>query len=183
MSDNLYGPVWDVFFSCQSGGGYAVHIEATNVIDIKTILSEGGIPAAVLACLQTLPMSGLIIPVFAILCFIFLATTLDSAAYTLASITSKDLSGDEEPAKWNRIFWALLLAFFSIGLLFIGGLKVIQLSSIVVALPLMPVLIILCFSLLRWIKEDFGESLDSTTHSVDYKQHPMQPEIAVDTLK
>ncbi len=164
-------------------GGYAVHIEATNVIDIKTILSEGGIPAAVLACLQTLPMSGLIIPVFAILCFIFLATTLDSAAYTLASITSKDLSGDEEPAKWNRIFWALLLAFFSIGLLFIGGLKVIQLSSIVVALPLMPVLIILCFSLLRWIKEDFGESLDNTIHSVEYEPQHLQPEIAAGKLK
>lgn len=176
---------WAALGSCvfmAIWGGYAVHIESTSVIDIKSILSDGGIPAAVLAVLKTLPMSGLIIPVFTILCFIFLATTLDSAAYTLASITSKDLAGDEEPAKWNRIFWAMLLAIFSVGLLAVGGLKAVQLSSIVVALPLMPVLVLLCFSLMRWIKEDFGETMTEKVHSVDFSGQEAVP-VFVDAEK
>jgi BCCT family betaine/carnitine transporter len=151
-------------------GGYSVHIESTNLIEIKSILTDGGTPPTVLAILNTLPLSGLVVPVFTILCFIFLATTLDSSAYTLASITSKDLSGDEEPAKWNRIFWALLLAFFSVGLLAVGGLKIVQLSSIVVALPLMPVLVLICFSLMKWIKEDYGEIMKDKIYSVDYTE-------------
>jgi BCCT family betaine/carnitine transporter len=159
-------------------GGYSVHIESTNLIDVKGILTEGGIPPTVLTILTTLPLSGLIIPVFTILCFIFLATTLDSSAYTLASITSKDLSGDEEPAKWTRIFWALLLAFFSVGLLAVGGLKIVQLSSIVVALPLMPVLVLLCFSLMKWIKEDYGEIMKEKIYSVDYTKEGAKSPVA-----
>ena len=34
-----------------------------------------------------------------------------------------------------------------------------QLSSIVVALPLIPVLLLMVFSLMKWLKEDYGETL------------------------
>jgi len=101
-------------------------------------------------------MSGLITTVFIILCFIFLATTLDSAAYVLASVTSKKLSGYQEPKRSIRLAWALILAAVGVVLIQLGGLKPVQTSTIVVALPLIPVLVILCFSLLRWLKEDFG---------------------------
>ena len=40
-----------------------------------------------------------------------------------------------------------------------GQFKAVQLSSIVVALPLIPVLLVMVFSLMKWIREDYGELL------------------------
>ncbi len=144
-----------VFFAVW--GGYALDLQISGRLDVSAILSAEGIPATVQAILGTMPMSGLVTVVFIILCFIFLATTLDSAAYVLASVTSHKLSGYQEPRRSIRIVWALILAAVGIVLIQLGGLKPVQTSTIVVALPLIPVLVILTLSLLRWLKEDFGE--------------------------
>ncbi len=143
-----------VFFAIW--GGYALDLQLSGRLDVSAILSEGGIPATVQAILGTMPMPGLVTLVFIILCFIFLATTLDSAAYVLASVTSRKLSGYQEPKRSIRLSWALILAVFGVVLIQLGGLKPVQTSTIVVALPLIPVLAILSLSLLRWLKQDFG---------------------------
>ena len=49
--------------------------------------SEGG-NAAVVAGLDTLPMSGLIIGVFAVVAVIFVSTTYDSASYTSGGLSN-----------------------------------------------------------------------------------------------
>lgn len=105
-------------------------------------------------------MSGLITGLFVLLCFIFLATTLDSAAYVLASVTSRELSGYQEPKRSLRITWAIIVAIVGAVLIQIGGLKPVQTSTIIVALPLIPVLFILSWSLLRWLKADFSSMKD-----------------------
>ncbi len=140
-------------------GGYSNYLNLNQIVPISQILEEKGIPAAVVACLQQLPGYWIILPVFTILCFIFLATTLDSSAYTLASLTYRDLPGDQEPDRWNRVVWALVLAVIPVSMLMVGGLEVVQLSSVLVALPLIPVLLVITWSLLRWLKADFGDQV------------------------
>lgn len=154
-----------VFFAVW--GGYALDLQLSGALDVSAILNQQGIPATVLAILQTMPMANLVIVVFVLLCFVFLATTLDSAAYVLASVTSRELSGYEEPRRWIRITWALLLAVVGIGLIKVGGLKAVQTSTIIVALPLIPVLGILAWSLLRMLEQDFGKRLSSPALTVD----------------
>jgi BCCT family betaine/carnitine transporter len=159
-----------VFFAIW--GGYALNLQISGTLDVSTILSEGGIPATVQAILATMPFPGLATFVFIILCFIFLATTLDSAAYVLASVTSRKLSGYQEPKRSIRLTWALIMAAVGVVLIQLGGLKPVQTSTIVVALPLIPVLAILCVSLLRWLKEDFGT--EEGLHHLVTKQ-PIEP--------
>ena len=140
-------------------GGYAIDLQLSGTVDLQAILSSSGIPATVVAILKTLPASSLIIPLFTLLCFVFLATTVDSSAYMLASICTKEITGYQEPARWNRILWTLLLALVGVGLLSVGGLKAVQTSTILVALPMIPVLVIMSASLLRWAYQDFGAEL------------------------
>ncbi|MGE6475180.1 BCCT family transporter [Psychrobacter sp. NPDC078631] len=140
-------------------GGYAIDLQLSGAVDLQAILSSDGIPATVVAILKTLPVAWLVIPLFTLLCFVFLATTVDSSAYMLASICTKELTGYEEPARWNRILWTLMLALVGIGLLSVGGLKTVQTSTILVALPMIPVLIIMSASLVRWAYSDFGAEL------------------------
>jgi BCCT family betaine/carnitine transporter len=136
------------------------------VVDLLSILNDQGMPAMVVAVLKTLPFSSVIIPAFTVLCFVFLATTVDSSAYTLASISTRELNGYEEPARANRVLWAVLLALFGVGLLVVGGLKAVQTSTLVVALPMLPVMLIMAISLVRWAREDFGAALDTKVCSL-----------------
>ena len=46
----------------------------------------------------------------------------------------------------------IILGLFAVGLLATGALKAVQLSSIIVTLPLMPVLILMVVSFLKWIR-------------------------------
>jgi len=135
-------------------GGYALDLQLSGAVDLAAILASEGIPGTVQAILNTLPMPGLITAVFIVLCFIFLATTLDSAAYVLASVSSRRLTGDQEPRRSIRLIWAFLIAGVGVALIQVGGLRPVQTSTIVVALPMIPVLGILMWSLMRWLKED-----------------------------
>ena len=141
-------------------GGYALHLELNGILPVSDIIDKEGNPAAVVAIVSTLPGSTLAITIFTILSFIFLATTLDSVAYVLASITTKNLPGDEEPNRLNRLVWAFFLAFIAVGLLVVGGLTTVQSSSVVTSLPLIPVMFLLAVSTLRWLRSDFGDLVD-----------------------
>ncbi len=55
----------------------------------------------------------------------------------------------------HTIAYAPMMGLF-VALIQLGGLTPVQTSTTVVALPLIPVLVILCASLLRRLKEDFG---------------------------
>lgn len=140
-------------------GAYALHLEITGVLPLTQIIAEQGNPAAVVAIINTLPYAKVAALVFTILAFIFLATTLDSVAYVLASISTRNLPGDQEPGRINRLVWAFALAFIAVGLLAVGGLTTVQSSSVLTALPLIPVMFILVWSLMVWLKEDFGATL------------------------
>ena len=146
-----------VFFAIW--GGYALELQISGALDVAGILDDGGIPAAVEAILNTLPFSEVITGVFILLCFIFLATTLDSSAYVLASVTSRKLSGYQEPRRSIRLTWAFLIAGVGVALIQLGGLKAVQTSTIVVALPMIPVLGILTWSLIRWLRQDFAKKV------------------------
>jgi BCCT family betaine/carnitine transporter len=79
---------------------------------------------------------------------------------------TKIISGDEEPPRWNRTLWGLILGLLALGLLSTGALKAVQLSSIVVALPLIPVLLLMVFSLMKWLREDYGEILKTNVQAL-----------------
>ncbi len=156
----VYGSMgcW-VFFAIW--GGYAIDLQAKGILDVYGILkaSKWSNDVTIVAILDSIPGSVIFIPVFTILCFVFLATTLNSAAYTLSSQVTRVISGDQDPPRWNRTLWGIILGLFAVGLLATGTLKAVQLSSIIVALPLMPVLILMVFSLMKWMREDYGELL------------------------
>ena len=143
-------------------GGYAIHLESGGILAVTKVLAEKGGPATVVALIDTLPLAGLIFPLFAVLAFIFLATSLDSACFVLASIATRDLGTGDEPALWHRLFWAAILGLMAFALMAIGGLKVVQTSAVLAALPMAVVFLLMLFSLHRWLKEDHGHAADRT---------------------
>jgi len=155
-------------------GGYSLYLETSGTVPVTEILEKSGQYMALVATIKALPMSNILLLAHMILCLIFVATTLDSAAYTLASVCTKELSGNDQPTRWNRILWAIVLAVLAIGLLAVGGLTAVQLSSIVGALPIIVICILLSISTVRMLNEDFGEVLKPKIYTVDYSQRQQE---------
>lgn len=146
-------------------GGYSIHLEANDVLPVSEILAKDGMSVMVAKIIASLPLGKISLLVFTVLTIIFLATTLDSAAYILASVCSKDLQNHQEPQRFSRVIWAAMLALLTAGLIVSSGLQTAQSATIVSSLPLIPVVLLMCMSTLRWLREDFGELLQTKEHA------------------
>lgn len=91
-------------------------------MDLVAVYNEFGKETAIIEIFRALPGSWILLAVYMVLIFVFLATTIDSTAYVLASICTKHLKEDEQPARWNRMLWAFILMAFALSLILIGGL-------------------------------------------------------------
>src|SRR5690606_3249404 len=95
-------------------GGYTMNLQLTDKLNVIEVLNSSGGPAAIVSILKTMPLDFLVLPFFAVLAFIFLATSLDSATYILSAIATKELIGEQEPARWHRMLWGAILAILAV---------------------------------------------------------------------
>jgi BCCT family betaine/carnitine transporter len=134
-------------------GNYALHLELTSVMPVAEMVAKDA-PAAIAKVIHNLPAGGVILAVFLIVVSVFVATTYDSASYSLAASATQELKPDENPARWHRLFWAGVLGLMPVGLIFIGGLKVVQSAVLLSSLPIAIVGIFMTRTLFRWLRED-----------------------------
>ena len=136
-------------------GNYSMFLQLNGVVDVLgTIKSVDG-SAAIVATLEAMPLAPLVIAVFTVMSIVFSATTYDSASYTLASSATLHLSSGEDPARWHRVFWAFALAVMPITLLFVGGLKTIQVMLLIASTPILIVGVFMSYSLVKTLQHDF----------------------------
>ena len=161
-------------------GGYALHLDkvcqaaieagqACN-LDVSAILAQkegGGMFVLTAKILAGLPAGKIVLFVFIVLSTIFYATNVDSAAYVMSSISSKNLQGHQEPPRGNRLVWAILLALITAGLVQADEIRTIQAATIISALPLVPIVILMCMSLVKWLNADFGHVREKNVLTLD----------------
>ena len=136
-------------------GNYSLHQELSGAMDVTGLMKTQSGANAIAEVIATLPLGSLATAAFLIVATILLATTYDSASFTLASVSSRELHAGENPARWNRVFWAAALGVVPITLMLVGGdIRVVQSATIVVSLPLLGVGLMLAISLMRMIRED-----------------------------
>lgn len=114
-------------------GGTGVFFERENPGSISNALSEGGMPAAVMAITDQLPIGTLMGLGFLLVSIIFVATTTDTMAYTVAAT----LEGNDHPKRWLRVIWALIFGATTMVILTIGedSITSIQNSIVITAVP------------------------------------------------
>jgi choline/carnitine/betaine transport len=110
-------------------GGTGIFYELETPGAISGPLGADGLPAALLAIITHLPASSLLVPLFLVLIVVFLATTGDSMAYSIAMVVSN--SGT--PPRWVRVFWAMMMGAIAAALLAIGDSGISALQSFIVA--------------------------------------------------
>ena len=60
-------------------GNYAISLQQSGAVDIANILATQGQPQAILAIIGSMPFPKIMMIIVAILCFVFMATTVDSS--------------------------------------------------------------------------------------------------------
>lgn len=135
-------------------GNTGLYAEVNNLVPVLDILQNEGAPAAIIAILTSLPIGTIVMVIYLGVMAIFLATTVNSAAFTLADVASVNLERGEEPVRWYRVFWGLVLSGIAIILMYGEGLEALQTLSIITGFPLVFVMFLMIVSFFRWLKED-----------------------------
>lgn len=136
-------------------GNTSLYFQLKGIVPVIDIVAKDGAPAAIVAMITAMPLgSTVLLAVFIVLAFIFLATTIDSAAYTLSFMSSQAVSENQEPQRWIRVFWALMIGTVAVILMYGGGLGALQTLSVITGFPVMIICIIITISLFKWLRED-----------------------------
>ena len=134
-------------------GNYSLSLELQNVMSVTQELSDHGMYVTVANIISSLPLGSLALTVFAVVSVISVATTYDSASYTLASAATSELKEGDNPARWHRLFWAGMLGLLPIFMMFLGGLAVIRSGVLIASLPLLAVGVAMAAALAKSLRQ------------------------------
>ena len=152
-------------------GNYGIHLQLSGELDVVNVLNTESQSAAVFAILGSLPFSTVVIALYTVLAVVFLSTTFDSISYILASVVQKTV--DDEPMRWNRLFWAGALSFLPVTLLVTSGdLQTLQTASIVAGVPLIIISLLLCISIYKLARYDLARQPHVDDPQIDVDEFP-----------
>ena len=124
------------------------------------MLNTQGQPAAILVILKAMPFPRLMMVIVAVLCFVFMATTVDSSSFVAAETTVKHRDPDAMAPWWSRIIWAAVICCITIVLLKVGGFSAVQVLAILIGLPLAVLMFFVIISVIKMLKQDREEKSD-----------------------
>ena len=130
-------------------GNFALNLELSGNFSTTEWINAGRPEMAISGVMMQLPIGGFTLFIFCLMSVIFMATSFDSTSYTLASCASQKLEATQEPAKWQRLFWAFTLIILPITLMHVGGLESLKIATLISALPLIVVYVIMSVSLYK----------------------------------
>lgn len=151
-------------------GNYGIWLQLNGILDVVAVLNDKGATAAIFAILNTLPMAKAVVAVFVVLAVIFTATTFDSISYILASVVQNEV--DDEPHRWNRLFWAFALCAMPAVLMFLGGLSTLQTASIFAGAPLLIIMTMSMLSIIKAAKYDLFYQPDYSLKTIHIETIP-----------
>ncbi len=142
--------VWFAVF-----GGTSLHLvhDLGNQALIDAVNSD--VSLALFVFFENFPMGSLLSVIALILIVTFFVTSADSATLVLSIFSSE---GNLNPARSIKITWGILLSLISIVLLVSGSLETLQSASVAAAFPFTIIMIIMCYTLYKGLKEEKNAS-------------------------
>ncbi len=139
-----------IMFAINSG--FALNAELTGVYSLSSA-SNG--QAGVFALIDTLP-GGVFIPaIFTLIAIGFLATSLDSAAFTLSAVATAKLDKNGNTNPMFRLFWCLVLTLVPLSIMFSDApFSALKTLCIFLSVPFLFIITFLNIGLFRWFKQD-----------------------------
>lgn len=106
---------------------------------------------ALFKMLEQLPFAGIVSTISVFLIVIFFVTSADSGALVMDIITA---GGKMDAPVQQRVFWCMLAGFVAVALMLGGGMTSLQALTISIGLPFGVVLLVMCFGLLKGLRDE-----------------------------
>jgi L-carnitine/gamma-butyrobetaine antiporter len=132
---------------------FAMTVYESGLVPIGEIMASKGQGEAITAIWLQIPYIKYLMPLLLIYAYMCMQTLLNGQVYTVAMVTTKNLSGFAEPPKWIKVFWAFALGIAVTALLQIGGIRPFQTVTIIAALPLVIIATMVLISFYLEIKK------------------------------
>jgi len=146
----LFVPTLLTFIWLTIFGNTALYQEMVLRYGIVDAVNEN-VAVALFVMFQNLPLSFFTSLLGVLLIITFFVTSSDSASLVIDIITA---GGNTNPPTIQRIFWAVTEGLVAIVLLVGGGLIALQTASVATGLFFAVILLFMCFSLLKGLKEE-----------------------------
>jgi glycine betaine transporter len=135
-------------------GGSAFDLQLNQGKDMGAV-ADAGLEGALFETLSSFPLGTITSALAVFLIAIFFVTGADSASIVMGMLSQ---NGCEHPRRRLTIFWGVATGAVAAVLLWAGGLEALQTLVILVAGPFMLVLIAMCVSTLKSLREEPYES-------------------------
>ncbi|HKJ49565.1 MAG TPA: BCCT family transporter [Christiangramia sp.] len=146
----LLVPSLVTFFWMSAFGSTAIQ-QIMSGNDVLSQAVNNDIATALFVFFQDYPLAMVINIVAILLIAGFFITSSDSGSLVIDSLTS---GGKIDAPVGQRIFWAVTEGTVAAVLLIGGGLQALQTATIVTGLPFAIILLVMCYSLYKGLKED-----------------------------
>lgn len=138
-------------------GNYSMELQTSGQLDIASYLQVGDEAGAILAILETMPLSKLMMVLLLIVSFVFLATTMDSSAFSAAEMTTKHKDSSSLAPRWLRIVWAIVASVIAYILLQLGGVMAVRSLCNITGLPLAILTYVVVAAAIKMLRQDHGK--------------------------
>lgn len=134
---------------------YGIYQQLNRKIDLVKILEKLGPEEALSQLVLSFNFGKVIMLFWTITGIIFLITTMDSGAYTLAVSTTLKLKESDQPSKKLRFFWSVLLMLLPIGLIYTKApMEALQAFTVLTAIPIGFLMIFVVLSGYKYLKKE-----------------------------
>ena len=136
-------------------GNYGLGLQMMGKFDVLAFYeASGDLYQTVIAIIQTLPASTLVLILLIFSMIAFYATSFDSITLVASAYSYKKIEEGEEVSGRMKLFWAILLIMLPIALIFSeGSMNNMQTVSIIAAFPIAAVI---CLIIASFIKDARG---------------------------
>ncbi|MFA4188733.1 choline BCCT transporter BetT [Xanthomonas perforans] len=104
--------------------------------------------------LQSYPWSRTVITVTVAISFVFFVTSADSGTVVLSTLSSHGGEPHDDGPRWLRVFWGVLTAVVTAGLLLAGSMEALKSAVGLASLPFSAVLLLMAWGLSRALSEE-----------------------------
>tara|TARA_Y100000780_G_scaffold232581_2_gene267391 strand:- start:931 stop:2907 length:1977 start_codon:yes stop_codon:yes gene_type:complete len=165
----LFVPTGFTFLWMTVFGNSAISLALKeNAIGLVQAVDEN-VPVALFKFFEYFPFSSALSIVGLLLVTTFFVSSSDSGSLVIDTLTS---GGKQEPPVWQRVFWAVAEGVVAAILLLAGGLEALQTMTIASAFPMIFLILIGAYCLLKSLRSDYMHlsSVQNHTTTGQYAQ-------------
>jgi glycine betaine transporter len=150
LGPTLFSILW---FGIFGGAGFhSVLLEGSAIMDVV----RNNVSAVTFYMLESYPLPRMTISLVIIAAFLFIVTSVVSAAFVLGMFSTE---GDLNPGVRIKLVWGVILAALGYVMILSGNMSVVKSIIALGSLPFVFVMLILVVCLLKTLKTEFGEKI------------------------